>query len=297
MPVTAYSTTAAANNGAVPNGAPEGMAPSSVNDVMRQIMADIATEAQTGAVATLNTIAGTDTITADMNPELAAYVDGMVIKFTPANNNTGAATINIDGLGARSIVKGDGTALAAGDLQASTKHMCMYDGTNFVLLNPLSIAPTAAGILAALLTVDGAGSGLDADLLDGYGISTGSFTGTLTGMTVSTTGTVRYINTGRVCCLYISDGAIQGTSNSTAMTMSGLPAACQPSVTVTVTTDAITDNGNSGLAGSAEISSSTISFAVWITGGVANRVQSSPLGFTNSGTKGLGNTWCICYPI
>lgn len=36
-----YSTTAASNNSAVPNGAPEGWAPSSVNNVVRQIMAEI----------------------------------------------------------------------------------------------------------------------------------------------------------------------------------------------------------------------------------------------------------------
>jgi hypothetical protein len=41
MAVSDWSTTAADNDAAPPNGAPEGMAPSAVNDVMRQIMADI----------------------------------------------------------------------------------------------------------------------------------------------------------------------------------------------------------------------------------------------------------------
>ena len=36
-----YSTSAASNTTAPPNGAPEGMAPSSVNNTIRQIMADI----------------------------------------------------------------------------------------------------------------------------------------------------------------------------------------------------------------------------------------------------------------
>ena len=43
MPFEAYSTTPASNNGAPPNGAPEGMLPSAVNDVIRQVMADAAT--------------------------------------------------------------------------------------------------------------------------------------------------------------------------------------------------------------------------------------------------------------
>lgn len=43
MAVSDWSTTAASNNAAPPNGWPEGMAPSAVNDVGRQMMADIKT--------------------------------------------------------------------------------------------------------------------------------------------------------------------------------------------------------------------------------------------------------------
>lgn len=41
MPIKNYSTTASSNNSAPPNGFPEGMAPASLNDGMRQVMADI----------------------------------------------------------------------------------------------------------------------------------------------------------------------------------------------------------------------------------------------------------------
>lgn len=115
------------------------MAPSDVNNCARQLMADIATEAQTNAVKTLNTISGADTITADMNPELTAYVAGMYVIFTPAAANTGAATLNIDGLGAKSIKKGNGAALVAYDLLTTVPALCVYDGTNFNLINPQNI--------------------------------------------------------------------------------------------------------------------------------------------------------------
>lgn len=39
--IKSYSSTPASNSSATPNGAPEGMAPSAVNDVMRQMMAEI----------------------------------------------------------------------------------------------------------------------------------------------------------------------------------------------------------------------------------------------------------------
>lgn len=42
-PVESYSTTPASNNSAPPNGFPEGQTPASLNDCMRQVLADIAT--------------------------------------------------------------------------------------------------------------------------------------------------------------------------------------------------------------------------------------------------------------
>lgn len=107
-----------------------------------------------GAVNVLGSVSGTNTITGAMTPALAAYSTGMIVVFTPANNTTGAATININSLGAKSIVKGDGTALESGDLQASTSHVLVYDGTNFVVLNPLSFS-LVNGTLSGTLGVTG----------------------------------------------------------------------------------------------------------------------------------------------
>lgn len=293
MPVTSYSTTAGNNNGAPPNGAPEGMAPSDVNNCLRQIMADLAVEAQTGAVSTLNTIAGTDTITADMNPELAAYATGMMIKFTPANNNTGAATINIDGLGAKAIVKGDNTALIAGDLQASTISVAVYDGTSFVLLNPQTAAMTAAAILAALLTVDGAGSGLDADTLDGISsaafvqTSSDSFTAEITDVNGTVTGTIFYKKTGHMVSLWVDGSGVMGTSDGTGFTFTGLPAAIRPTTAVLVPTY-VRDNGVYFQSFASFSNSTTVTF--FDSSGVG-------AGFTAAGEKGLYPTWSISYPL
>lgn len=48
MGVEAWSTTAASNNASPPNGAPEGMAASAVNDCIRQVMADVRSQLQDG---------------------------------------------------------------------------------------------------------------------------------------------------------------------------------------------------------------------------------------------------------
>jgi hypothetical protein len=70
MSVSDWSTTAASNNAAPPNGAPEGMAPSAVNDVIRQMMADIKAfwdlaARSTATSYTLNGALTTDNTTAD----------------------------------------------------------------------------------------------------------------------------------------------------------------------------------------------------------------------------------------
>lgn len=80
--------------------------------------------------------AGTNTITAALSPAITAYTTGMQVVVVPANDNTGAATLNLNGLGAKAVKKFDGaTALASGDLQAGQPALLVYDGTNFCLVN------------------------------------------------------------------------------------------------------------------------------------------------------------------
>ena len=73
------------------------------------------------------------TITATPVPD--AYAEGMAVIFEAAHSNTASATINLNSLGAKTIVREDGTTLQAGDLHAGTFHHLVYDGVFFVLLN------------------------------------------------------------------------------------------------------------------------------------------------------------------
>lgn len=140
MPVTSYSRTPADNNSAPPDGWPEGMAPSAVNNSARQLMTDIVNEAAKGQARVLASVSGTNTITASMSPDLDAYAAGMIIVFTPANNNTGATTLNIDSLGALDVQKFGGTALVSGDLVAGIPAFLILDSgaDDWILLNPIA---------------------------------------------------------------------------------------------------------------------------------------------------------------
>lgn len=70
-------------------------------------------------------------LTATLIPTPAALVAGMVVRLKVATTNTGAATLNVNGLGAVSILRGSGDALDAGELVAGDVVSFIYDGAAF----------------------------------------------------------------------------------------------------------------------------------------------------------------------
>jgi len=94
---------------------------------------------QIGAT-TIATVTGTDTLTGTLTPALAAYATGNKFSFIAAATNTGAATININSLGAKSITKQGSTALSAGDIVSGQIYIIEYDGTRFQLINPSTVS-------------------------------------------------------------------------------------------------------------------------------------------------------------
>lgn len=92
-------------------------------------------QVQNGYGKALSAVSGADTITAVTTPGLAAYQAGGLYQFIPAANNaTTTPTLNINSLGARSIVWHDGTALKAGDLVQGAIFSLYDDGTKFRVL-------------------------------------------------------------------------------------------------------------------------------------------------------------------
>jgi hypothetical protein len=91
-----------------------------------------AASASAGAVSRRYlTVAGTDTLTSTATPTVTTYGTGLTIRFVPVADNTGAVTIDIDGVGAVAVTDATATALAAGALVAGTLVTATYDGTQF----------------------------------------------------------------------------------------------------------------------------------------------------------------------
>lgn len=94
-----------------------------------------ADQVQNSSLQYLTSVSGVDTITAAAPLTLAAYATGQKFRFISAGANTGAATLNINSIGAKSITKLGATALAAGDIPSGAIVEVLYDGTQFQLCN------------------------------------------------------------------------------------------------------------------------------------------------------------------
>lgn len=114
---------------------PEGQAPSTVNNAARQLEGIVArwhkdTNASKSSTGSANAYA----FAADQT--LTAYYDGLEIAFDANFTNDGAATLDVDGLGAQAITLVDGSALTGSEIVQGQKAIVIFDGTNWQLLNP-----------------------------------------------------------------------------------------------------------------------------------------------------------------
>jgi hypothetical protein len=78
---------------------------------------------------------GTNTYTATLTPAITAYTAGMVVTIQFTNGSTSSTpTLNLNSLGAVTIVKRNSIALVSGDISAGQFYKLVYDGTNFRIL-------------------------------------------------------------------------------------------------------------------------------------------------------------------
>lgn len=186
--------------------------------------------------------------TVTLSPIPTSYYTGMVIVYLPLAANTGSSTINVNGLGNKNIFA-YGAALVGAELQTNVPAELIYDGTQFQFINPND--------------------------------SQGSFTGTLTGFTAGNTGTINWrVVKGRTAYIFIS-AAMTGTSNTTGMTMTGIPAAINP-VTSKFVICRIEDATSSAFGG---FDTGTANVWTFHNGATINTNT-----FTASGVKGLPGT-------
>ncbi|MCC6600313.1 MAG: DUF1554 domain-containing protein [Crocinitomicaceae bacterium] len=90
-----------------------------------------------------------------LTPAPAAYTEGMEIKFKSSLNITGAAQINVNGLGAKSIKKNVNDDIEACDIISGQIVTLIYDGTYFQVTSPLFSASPSDAIAGPDQSVSG----------------------------------------------------------------------------------------------------------------------------------------------
>ncbi len=130
-----------------------------------------------------------DTYTGCPTPSVAAYVTNMRVHLYPNTINTGAATVNVCSLGAKTIKKVQGgitTDLEDGDIRAGQLVTLVYDGTNFQLASPIGNFPQqkvefvfegGGSTLTTYTTID---KSIDKACTSRYWLLSGDATGNLT---------------------------------------------------------------------------------------------------------------------
>lgn len=190
-------------------------------------------------------------LTLTPSPTLTQYLAGVPIGFLASADNTGAATVNISGLGAKNIVRPDGAALRAGDLKNGQAYTITYNGTAFNLAGS-----SVDAIVASSMSVVGPSkfnpssgftsfSAIDTGWASCHGYSASNF-----GVKIGSTG---------------GAGVIQVGQNTTAY-----PLFIQPygsNVLIGTTTDNGTDklqvNGSVNIAGNSIVGDSSTTTTTW----------------------------------
>lgn len=125
-------------------------------DLLAQIEANAATAAAAAVTAQAavgstiylwgGIVGGTaDAITLTPSPAITLYSNGMRFAFLATGTNTGATTVNVSGLGAKSVKTLLGAALAAGDITSGNVYSMTYDGTDFRIHESPKVLPVTSG--------------------------------------------------------------------------------------------------------------------------------------------------------
>ena len=74
---------------------------------------------------------------ASLTPAITGYVTNQPIVLSFNVNSGASPTVNVNTLGARNLLRMDGTAIGAGDLVTNVRYLFIYDGTAFRMMTPI----------------------------------------------------------------------------------------------------------------------------------------------------------------
>lgn len=237
------------------------------------------TDPPTNAIKTIDNIVNSQLITLyggvdtgianayvlNFTANFSSLTDGIVIYWVAANTNTGASTLNVNGLGVVPIY----TATTSGYSDLTGRPGMIIGGT----LNQV-VYRSGAWVLISSFPVSG------------------SFTGTYVGGTTAPTATINYLIEGRMVSLQLPQIPFTATSNSTSFSISGMPSTIIPVGALCCfpfPAGYFLDNG-------AIVNDVSIKLGSGLTG-ISFLKNGSFTGFTAAGTKGFNAGPTLSYAM
>lgn len=154
-----FSQTDASNNGSLP-GISGSSAPSQIDDSIRALIGAVKRE-HDWRNFTVTSTGSSNAYVLTYSVAPAAYYTGQAFGFKTNFAVTGAATVNVNTLGAKTIkklVSGAKTDLASGDISSGDYIAVVYDGTDMVWVNKgvsvSAASDTASGIVELATTTE-----------------------------------------------------------------------------------------------------------------------------------------------
>ena len=197
-------------------------------------------------------------------PLVATIAAGLPFQIKVAAANSGSTTIAVNGGGGVNLVYPNINGLLANQLSIGALISVMHDGTRFQYLGSV------------------------------YGNGGGGVTMTLTGCTTSPTGTLMWNVSNNMACVEIP--SITGTSNSTAMTMTGLPVYLQPARQQNMPVPDFYAEDNSVPIGGLHSTGASVQFNP-SSGAVTFLKNGSNNDWTSGNIKGTGSTFTVAYNL
>lgn len=129
----------------------------------------VARAVQSGGYSYATDTGAANAIAIALTPALTAYFAGVAVDVKMNATNTGATTINVNGLGAKTV-QFNGDALTAGQLVAGQIYCMVYDGTNFQVSSPVALAVGRVQAAGELAPASGS-------IIKGFNVSSVTFSG------------------------------------------------------------------------------------------------------------------------
>lgn len=99
-----------------------------------------------------------------IDPAVTAYKEGQHFSFKANTANTGASSLNVNGLGAKTLKKNTDQDTETGDIESGSIVEVRYDGTSFQIVSTTATAPITAesdpvvGAVTGIVKADGGGN-------------------------------------------------------------------------------------------------------------------------------------------